>query len=654
MDARYELTHRNDIQGLRALAILLVVFNHAHVPGFAGGFVGVDVFFVLSGFLITGILLREYRQSGRIVYTTFLARRLKRLFPTLLVVLVSVMFVASAVMAGYEFSQQTTSAPYAITWTSNFFFTFSAKNYFADLQVRDLFLHTWSLGVEEQFYVIWPTLMLVILELSALNRNANLPRTRILAGFGGVFLASLVLSLYWSAVHPLWSFYLMPSRIWQFATGALLFVWVEDKGANFSLSVARRNMILVTGLALIVGSAMSLDRKMTYPGYWALIPSFGALLAIAAGSFRRESSSTAGLSHPALVWIGDRSYSWYLWHWPVLILGFSWFGPHRAVITIGLVVVSLLLAATSYRLVELPFWKGRYNVIPARVAIVVSIFLMSATIIALPKSVGTLELNKVSSNTESSVPVRLDVPIIYSLKCDTWIFSAEVKPCVLASPTAKKTAVLFGDSVGAQWFSLLPAIYRNPEWRIIVLTKSACPIVDKDYFYPRIRKVNNICSEWRNQALKYLESIRPDIIYMGSDTSYGYSQADWIGGSQRILDKLSPVAGNIVILPGTNALNFDGPSCLQKKKECVRKLPAHTHVAGVTSFLHAAAKKYTNVTVLDLNDLVCPNGYCPARPASGIVEYRDAKHLTDTFVRTLIPTISQRLKKLGLISTKIN
>lgn len=654
MDTHFQLTHRSDIQGLRAIAILLVVLGHAQVPGLAGGFIGVDVFFVLSGFLITGILMREYRTTGGIAYPAFLARRLKRLFPALIVMLVAVMLIAPVLMSGYEFSQQSASAPYATTWTSNFFFTFSDKDYFSALQARDLFLHTWSLGVEEQFYIVWPASLLVALTFSAWRVNGEAARKRMLLLLGALFVGSLVLSLYWGSAHPLWSFYLMPSRIWQFALGALLFVWVDGNVAGKEQIAARRTVVSVAGLALILGSAALLHRNMTYPGYWALLPSLGAALVIAGGSFPKPSATDVVLSRPLLVWIGDRSYSWYLWHWPVLILGFAWLERPGPVVITGLVLLSLLLAALTYRYVELPFWKGRLSPVRPVRAIAISLFAMAVTVSGFHFAGSTFGLD--AARIKKIEIARKDGPGFYFHGCDSWYHNADLKPCIANASNATRTAVLIGDSIGAQWFSLLPGVYKTPGWRFIVLTKSSCPIVDEDFFYDRIGRVFKVCNKWRATAVDYLVSIKPDVIFIGSASTYGFSGKQWIGGSDRILKRLSKAAGQIVILPGTEQLYMDGPSCLEKKNKerCTRKTTPDSRVKTVAGYLQAAAMRYANVKVLDLNDLVCPDGICAAQDDAGQIVFRDSVHLTDTFVREQIPVVASRLKQLGFDPAKIN
>lgn len=656
MESHYSLTHRSDLQGLRAIAILLVVLNHAHVPGFTGGFIGVDVFFVLSGFLISGILIREHKQNGRINYVAFIARRLRRLFPALIVMLVVTIFLASFFLSSYEYSQQTRSAPYASTWISNFYFAFSINDYFDELKAHDLFLHTWSLGVEEQFYLLWPIILSAVIGLSVSTRGKSSGRLSRLSGLLILFIASMALSLYWIRESPLYSFYIMPARIWQFALGAALFVWFDHEKVPAWLK-ERSFHAVVLGIGLIIGASLYLNQTMTYPGFWALIPSMGTALVIAGGTINSDKSGNGILTNPAVVWIGDRSYSWYLWHWPILAMGFTWFGQTSYLIITALVSISLLLAMVSYRYVELPFWKGSFGNIPPLPAITSTLGLMVLVVSILPRAPEFLALDMHTRNEPRMVSARNDFPIIYKRGCDTSVGSAEVRPCITTKIKTRKTAVLFGDSIGAQWFSAISEIYKPPEWRLIVLTKAACPIVDQDFFYRKIRKTFAVCRQWRDAALNYLESINPDVVFMGSDnTYYEFSKTQWIEGTKRILDHIAPVSGRIVILPGTPWLPVNGPSCIEKqgRAACSYKMPTRSPTSEATGYLASAAAKFGNVTVLSLNDLVCPNGICSALTQAGIPVYRDTKHLTDSFVRTLIPAIALRLRKHGLGVAELN
>jgi len=651
MKPNYHLNFRTDIQGLRAVAILLVVLNHSHVPGFSGGFIGVDVFFVLSGFLISGILIKERRQSGRIDYFAFIARRLKRLYPALFVVLVTTIFLASLVLSSYEYSQQAGSAPYAATWISNFYFVFSVNDYFAQLQARDLFLHTWSLAVEEQFYLLWPLVLISLFGLSVSSKGNVDRRLSLLSGLGILFVASLALSLYWSGENPVYSFYMMPARIWQFALGAALFVLLDREPVAGRLK-ALAGYAVYAGIGLIIGSALFLDQQVTYPGYWALIPSLGAALVIAGGSFRSDRAQKTFISNPVMVWIGDRSYSWYLWHWPILVLGFAWFGQPGYFVVAVLISISLLLSMLSYRYVELPFWKGPLGNKPPLPVFASTLVLMMLVVGLLPRAPEFLAVDAHQPGKPEMRDARNDLPAIYKQGCDTSISSAEVLPCINTTQRTSKTAVLIGDSIGAQWFSAFSEIYTPPKWRLIVLTKAACPIIDRDFFYPKIRQTFTACRQWRDDALDFVETMHPDVVFMGSDNSYyDFTKKQWINGTRRILDHLAPVSGRVVILPGTPWLHVDGPSCIEKQGRagCSFKLPLRSRSSEAAGYLASAAGGFGNTTVLSLNDLVCPGDICSARTRTGMPVYRDNKHLTDSFVRTLIPEIRARLQKMGLV-----
>jgi peptidoglycan/LPS O-acetylase OafA/YrhL len=661
-----EIPYRPDIQGIRAIAIVLVVLNHAGIPIFTGGFVGVDVFFVLSGYLITALLIKEYIDQGKIKLFNFFSRRLKRLLPALVIMLTIISFATSFLLPYYQLTQQLRSLNFAATWSSNLFFSLFTIDYFSELQHQDLFLHTWSLGLEEQFYLVWPTLILFSF---ALVKGCQIKTTwnrQLLTIFSVIFLLSLGLSQYWTITKPLWAFYMMPSRIWQFSLGSLAFAFFQhEKSApstkNIFVSTFWSGFLSIIGLSCIFGSAVLFNENMTYPGLWASIPSIGAVLIISSGNLNTDNLINRALAHPLLVWIGDRSYSWYLWHWPILMLGFSLGIQTSFNRTAFLVALSLLIAMFSYRCVERPFWKGRFSQISPDKTFLLSISVVFVLIFGFQHHVNFIYEKTVPESTLVANKARNDLPILYDSDCDAWDENAEVNPCIYGGFNTNKTVVLFGDSVGVQWFSLLPEIFPPNTWRTIVLTKSGCPIVDEDFFYKSIGKIYAVCTEWRNSAIAYLESIHPDIIFLGSATNYNFSQIQWIDGTKRVADRLSKAAKNIIVLPGTYSLSFDGPSCLEreglstpdKKKtshESCSEQALNAQADTVANYLRQATNEFSNVKLLNLNDLVCPNGQCKALNSEGIVVFRDHQHLTNSFVRAQAPVVRERLKTMGLVS----
>lgn len=218
------IAYRPDIEGLRAVAILLVVAAHAGIPWFQGGFVGVDVFFVLSGYLISGLLISEIRQSGRLDIVAFYVRRMRRLGPAMLLMLLVISLLAVILLPAPRQLVQTYAATSAALWVSNFYFAFADIDYFSASAVENLFLHTWSLGVEEQFYLIWPMLLLALL-----GRRGGGAGKRVTAQAAMLVIAaaSLVGCVLLSQAAPKLGFYMMPARIWQFALGALVWIVVD-------------------------------------------------------------------------------------------------------------------------------------------------------------------------------------------------------------------------------------------------------------------------------------------------------------------------------------------------------------------------------------------------------------------------------------------
>ena len=650
-------TFRPDLQGLRAIAVSLVVLSHAGVSWLPGGFIGVDVFFVLSGYLITGLLIREFERTGRIDLLGFYARRLKRLLPALALMVAVTIGLAGWLLAPFEARAQLASAPYAATWTSNLYFTFTTFDYFDELASRDLFLHTWSLGVEEQFYLVWPLLLLALLLAGPARRQVRSYRARVTV-LGMVTLASLAFSLFLSSRSPTWAFYLMPSRIWQFSLGAIVYVALAPDsralrlpGRELRLLSWSSHVAFYGGLLLVLGSALWLHPDLGYPGPWAVFPSVGAALVIAAG--QNVTMQQPGLlTHKSMVWLGDRSYSLYLWHWPLLMLGYSFGVQGRPVPIVGLILCALLAAMISYKFVELPFWKGRYSVSgPAR-ALLMSVLVMvsiPALQIHMPRLFPAEQAGFVENER-----LRIELPPIYRMGCDAWFHHSRVEPCRFETVGATREVAIVGDSIGVQWFSMVPEVFHESDWNISVYTKSACAIVDEEFVYDRVGGVYEVCAEWRNSVIEQLELEQPEVIIIGNSIAYPFDEKQWIDGARRVFQRLSQSASQVIVIPGTPTLGFDGPGCLARNWSTSRQTVAESCVARdrtrraskVTEHLQVASSHLENVHVLELNDLVCPEEECHALSKDGLLVFRDSQHLNDSFVRARAPLIRARLQDL--------
>lgn len=649
-----EPAHRVDIQGLRAIAILLVVLAHARLPMLEGGFVGVDVFFVISGYLITGVLVRGHLGQGSLpALWEFYAKRLKRLLPALSFMMCAVVVAAFALLTHRELVEQTTSLGSAATWLSNFYFAYTEVDYFAELRGKDLFLHTWSLGLEEQFNLAWPLLLLLAYRGGLQQRwSAH----RALRWMTWTLLAvSLLLSMALSSgEHASAAYYLLHTRFWEFLVGAAVYLYgakADDASEGFWTLRRWGAWGAAVGPLLIVGSAVGFDGNMAYPGVLALIPCVGTALVLAGGQQRTTSWTGRLLGNAWITWFGDRSYSWYLWHWPVLMIGYALGMGGDAYGSAALVLISLAIASASYRWIELPFWKGRFRELPLR-----RVFLLSCLAMGLPIALATFLLSSSSAPLPAIAPevsaaqaARNDLPWIYSQSCDFSFKSSDLTPCASGNPDARKVAVLIGDSIGAQWVSALPHSLDAKQWKIVVLTKSSCPPVD-EVVYLREHKVFQKCLEWREKVWRHVAEIRPDIVFVGSAASYGFTAKQWVDGSSAVFSRLAPSTGRMVAIVGTPGLSFDGPACLERSEAgglCAETISMKPW-DDVASYLSESVSRYPSARLLNLNDLVCPRGVCSARTEDGIPVFRDTQHLTDSFVRSRAPQISQRLRALGI------
>lgn len=657
LPSSYRLGYRGDIEGLRAVAILLVVAVHAKVPWLAGGYVGVDVFFVLSGYLITGLLVEEIRRTGDVRFAGFYARRLRRLLPALFLMLICVSLLGWLLLPEMSQFRQADAAGNAALWLGNFFFALSNTGYFGPSAQHNLFLHTWSLGVEEQFYLLWPLLILVV---SGAWRGAKRPPrpARLKAVMPIVFAASLVLCLVWSYRSPALGFYMMPSRAWQFALGALVYMYFGVRGSSrggTAPAPARSKALFVSagwaGLAMILAAAVVLNRRVVYPGYWALLPSFGAALIIVAGTRVSRLGVGALLSLKPMQATGRVSYAWYLWHWPILVLGANVLATRSAGARIGLVALSLAIAIASYRLVEKPLRRNRLLVVHPRVSVAAGVAIM-----ALAFSAAGVWHSEVATYLSSPVyerfaAARWDAPRIYNLGCDAWYRNARVELCQFGPDDAKHTVVAIGDSISMEWLPAIIKIFNARGWRVVAITKSACPMVDAPLFYARIGREYTVCTKWRARALEKVKRMRPAALIFSTAYSYPFSKRQWIDGTRKVLAEISTSVKQIYLIRGAPDLPFNGPQCLvprsalykwiEGRKRCVSSVD-DPHFYRVYGWLKTAAKPFDNVRMIDMTGFVCPHGQCSAE-LDGKIVFRDDKHITASFARYLAPDLANRI-----------
>ena len=407
---------------------------------------------------------------------------------------------------------------------------------------------------------------------------------------------------------------------------------------------------------LILLAAVLYSPALRYPGAWALLPAIGTALFLldAPDAERGARGFYWWQTFPPLQFLGNISYSLYLWHWPLLVIGFAIFGV-RPWLAFGLIGASLLLATASFYWVEQPF---RRRVIRRR-WLALGLFLgVGAGVYALIAGWQNAIHGELASPAQATLAaVGFDAPAIYSHpSCDTWFHSAAVSPCSFGNPNAKHTLVLFGDSVLAQWYPAFARIYlASPDWKITVFTKSSCSASTVSYVYDRIKAPYTVCDQWRARALADIAALKPDLVVMGS-THYGFTDQQWHDGTHHTLAILSPAARAVAVLMPTPELALDGPACLAARRHWPRFLPnpyacttqISTHAdAHLRGLLQQAAAPFANVQVLDFQALVCPNQTCAAE-WDGKITYRDRQHLTASFTQTLAPGIADVLRAAKL------
>lgn len=662
-DGEYRLGYRSDIEGLRAIAVLLVVSAHAALPGLAGGFVGVDVFFVLSGFLITGLLVREISTTGRLRFVDFYVRRLRRLLPALAVMLLVVCVLAALLLGPAEQQDQADAAGAAALWLSNVHFAFAKLDYFSADTQTNLFLHTWSLGVEEQFYLVWPLLLIWLLPDQTFAKGV----LRLKIGICVVMVVSLTLCVWLTYVAPQLAFYMMPMRAWQFSIGALTWLFFNQYGKHETWQPHYRWAMVMRGvgwlgLAMILVAGIAFNTHMPYPGAYASLPTLGAVFVLAAGSAASVGGVGRLLSWRPLQALGRISYSWYLWHWPVLLLGTVVADSGAMSYRLLAIAISLMLAMASYQWVEEPVRHQRRLLTYGRKTLLLAIAMMALGDLSAALWNTRTSVRMDSPELRRFTKARIDSPIIYGMGCDDWYSSDEVKPCTFGAANAPHTVVLMGDSIAGQWFPAVSRIFGNSDWRLLVLTKSSCPMVDEPFFYERIGREYGECDRWRDRSLTYLNTIKPDVVLISTVGTNGFSEREWVDGTTRVLSRLGKASRHVFILRSTPNLPFNGPACLAAHLGRPKWLGStfscgamlnDPHANRVFQWIQRAAGGFSNVSTIDLNDEICPERICTAE-RQGQVVFRDTQHLTASFAASLAPILEKRMSGMYPMSGESN
>ncbi|MFC6021010.1 acyltransferase family protein [Plantactinospora solaniradicis] len=648
---------RPDIEGMRALAVILVALYHCGTPGFDGGFVGVDVFFLISGYLITGLLIKERQTTGRINLRRFYARRVRRLLPASIVVALATFGLAKLVLSPLGLLDLRRDALATLGYLANYWFALRNTDYLHDHAGASLYQQYWSLAVEEQFYLVWPVLL--IAGCLVLNRLGVITAARVV--IASVLAASFALSVVLTTSAQPWAFFSLPTRAWELAAGGLLALFLGRVG---SWPAPLAQALGWCGLLLILVAPPLLVEIATFPGWAAAVPVIGAVLVISAGTRHRGPLQTALASAP-LTFIGRLSYSIYLWHWPLLVLaggvrGGSLPWSARGAVLAGTVVVAWL----TYRLVENPLRHQRWlSARPgwsiAAGAASTAVGAAAAVLIAMPP---VLHVDRTAEPVAGSgrddwtsyVPSNLTPPLqsaganfpsVFSDGCHADFRDVVVHDCVYGRAGSDVTVVLFGDSHAAQWFPPLRAVADRHGFRLVSLTKSGCPSAS-------VRKTSNYlgreyheCDEWRSRALDRIVREQPELVVIANSTNATHDgivpKEEWLAGMGKTLDRLSFLP-RLTVLADTPYADADVPSCLSARLSAALSctLSRATSVNADFSRGEAELVRGRGRQVRDLNDYLCSAQECPAIIGDTLV-YIDRHHLSPQITLALSNVIER-------------
>ncbi|RNI20889.1 acyltransferase family protein [Flexivirga caeni] len=558
---------RPDIQGMRAVAVLLVVVSHAQLAGLLdGGYIGVDVFFVISGFLITGLLAREVRSSGRVSFADFYARRARRILPAASVTLVMTLLISTIVYTDGDLSQVSTDVTWAAFFAANLHFAQAGNDYFAITSLQTPVQHFWSLAVEEQFYLVWPVLIALMLLIPWRRRERHrahgprATRSRIMLGrvqalrragvlIGLLSVASLIWSIHDTIASPHSAYFSTFTRGWELGLGSLLALTAQRVSR---LSDPVKAAMSWLGLAAVLLAAVVYTSSTPFPGSAALLPVLGAVLILAGGIEGPRYGATVLLGLRPMRFLGDISYSIYLIHWPVLVLTTAYAGGHlRIREKLALIAVTIGLSWLSYRFVEKPFRskrRARHATLRALALwpVALTLVLVPTMVVyqfttrstmtaaaaqqlaakkAAAKSAVSSLRDEVASAAEksqsgASLPTTL-VPSLVHLADDRteppdgcWADTkakTSHKICPEGDTAATKTVVVWGDSHAAQWLKPLSALATKNHLKLIPLVKANCMPADVVQTYQGGGAYQQ-CNTYRDWALQQIKQLKPSMV----------------------------------------------------------------------------------------------------------------------------------------------
>jgi peptidoglycan/LPS O-acetylase OafA/YrhL len=668
------ISYRPEVDGLRAVAVLAVVLYHLDLP-VPGGFVGVDCFFTISGFLIFSLLHQEVQAHGSVDWLAFFARRATRLLPEACALIVAVLIAGYFILLPIEADVGDVrslpqrglaeSGAAASVWSANLYFAVIGIGYFHPGAWREPLVHLWSLGIEEQFYLAVPVMFVLTGALSRLTGRAWAAWAAALLGL--VFVLSLAISAWWSTAHPWSAYYVLPTRAYEFVVGAAAALWLARRG-DTTAQMRAAPAVAVFGIAAVAVSVVYFTREMDFPGFWALLPTVGTSLAIVACGPHASHGIRAVLTLPVLTYVGKVSYGWYLWHWPALVFWREyWMYDVSAWSEAAVVFAALVPAAIGYHMVarlrRASHETGRR---PGRV-IGYGMAGIAATLVAC----GALAL---ASRFEASTPqgqalnARLKDRWKIPAECVEQVADAQgrLPVCAFGDVTGDVTVVLWGDSHALQWLPALDPLLKEMRLRGVLRAYAGCPSglsggAEVPVHFRRClgftaAATADVLERGREGPVAVMLSSRWAVYVNERPRSLvdRSARGGWAPGQAAIESSLEQLAARLrdeaipvgIALP-VPELRFEAPNCLYRESpdHCAEPGAAQReYLQPAAQLLRRVAARY-DAALMDPAAALCPADSCPVLVGNKAL-YLDDDHLSGEGARHLRELLKELMVRL--------